>query len=488
MAASRILIIRLPCHKVYPTGPLYLLSLINKAAPQTKQQVLDLALSDRSRHVSLVARAVADFRPDVVAFSWRDVQIFSPQDLDGAMRDAFVFFHEPSLLGKLAAAFRGLRDILTFRSSLAHILHIIRKTAEANPGMKIALGGSSIRIFGRQLQSKLPGGVRVFTEAGLGSFFSWLGMVAPADLIEPAIDMDVLEAAFPQWEEYRGDVIGIQTKQGCPQDCLYCLYGFLEGKAVRHREPARVVAEIGGYARRWGARRFWLADAQLLSEPRDHVHLAAILEGTLQEGLAIEWSGYMRIHELDVPLASLMVRSGLRDLEVSLNSGAPGVLRELQLGFTVEQVMKGFEVLRQAGYAGRVLVNLSLNAPGETRETLRETIEAVKRIKRIFGDGRVMPVVFFLAVQPHTGLEQRALADGHLKQGYDPLSVMPWDVLKLIYNPPPLGGMIGRACARAFARGGDDVGERILGSIEAELQRRPAGGNAARGVAEVSGR
>jgi radical SAM superfamily enzyme YgiQ (UPF0313 family) len=306
----------------------------------------------------------------------------------------------------------------------------------------------------------------------LETFFQYLGIMPPADLIEPDVSLEDVEEAFPQWQSYRGEVVGVQTKLGCPHKCLYCLYGFLEGRAVRRRDPARVLREIAGFARRWGSKRFWFADAQLLSDRRDHDHLGAILDGIMTQGLDLQWSGYMRIHEIQPALASLMVRSGLHDLEVSLNSGAQPVIDELKLGFTVEQVIRGFEVLKNAGYTGRVLVNLSLNAPGETRETLLQTISTVRRIKEIFGNSRVVPVVFFLAIQPHTGLETRALADRRLRQGYNPLSVMPWDVLRLIYNPPPLGSLIGRACATSFARGGDDVGENVLRMIESELQKR----------------
>jgi hypothetical protein len=134
--------------------------------------------------------------------------------------------------------------------------------------------------------------------------------------------------------------------------------------------------------------------------------------------------------------------------------------------------MNGCEVLKNAGYSGKVLINLSLNAPGETRETLLSTISVIRRIKEIFGEKQVVPVVFFLAIQPHTGLETHALATAHLRQGYNPLSVMPWNVLRLIYNPPPLGSLIGRACAMAFARGGDDVGENVLRMIESGLEGR----------------
>jgi hypothetical protein len=418
-----------------------------------------------------VTEAAAQFGPDAIAFSWRDMQIFSPQHLDGAMRDAFVFFHDPSLFRKARAALRGLADIGVYHSSFAHSVGIVGRTASLFPGTQVALGGPSIRIFGDWIAGRLPNRVRVFPEMGLETFFQFLGVQGPADIIEPDLNLEELEQAFPQWQSYRGEVVGVQTKLGCPHQCLYCLYGFLEGRALRRRDPLRVVQEVAGYVQRWGSKRFWFADAQLLSDRRDHDHLGTILQGILAKGLQLQWSGYLRIHEVHSGLASLMVRSGLHELEVSLNSGAQPVLDALHLGFTVDEVMAGFRVLKDAGYGGRVFVNISLNAPGETRETLLETIATIRRIKEIFGDERVVPVVFFLAIQPHTGLESRALADGHLRPGYNPLSVMPWDVIRLIYNPPPLGSLIGRACAIAFARGGEEVGENVLRMIESGLRQ-----------------
>jgi hypothetical protein len=164
-----------------------------------------------------------------------------------------------------------------------------------------------------------------------------------------------------------------------------------------------------------------------------------------------------------------MVRSGLTDLEVSINSGSQQVVDGLKLGFRVEAVMRGLEILKAAGYARRLFLNLSLNAPGENADTLRQTIDVVRRAIALFGDGLVVPVVFFLAIQPHTGLEQAAIHAGHIRTGYDPLSVLPWNVLRLIYNPPPLGRMIGRACVRAFADGVDSPGMKVLAEIEQEI-------------------
>jgi radical SAM superfamily enzyme YgiQ (UPF0313 family) len=286
------------------------------------------------------------------------------------------------------------------------------------------------------------------------------------------LDLESLERVFPQWAAYRTEEIGVQTKRGCPHNCLYCLYGFLEGRQVRRREPDRVVREIEAYHTRWGVKRFWLADAQLLSDVSDENHLHEVLEGIRARRLDLSWSGYMRIDRLKAPLARVMVETGLRDIEIALNSGAQSVVDGLRMGFSVDDVMEGFRVLRSAGYTGRVKVDLSLNSPGETPETLRETIKFVDRVTKIFGPGRVTPVIFFLAVQPHTGLEQKALEDGSLKRGYDPISVWPWDIRKLIYNPAPLGGMIGRCCSRAFQRPGGETGNAILADLRTALWDR----------------
>jgi len=463
----RVLLVRLPCRKIYPLGPVYVAAALRRAAPLLPLRLLDLALIDPASRGRLLAETIHGFRPDVVAFSWRDVQVFSPQDMDGAMRDAFTFFYDPSLFRKARAAFSGLLHIFSYRSALSGNLSLIREARKTAPSALIAVGGPSIRIFEEPLRRHMPDQVGMITD--LEQFFPLLGVPAPENLLEPMLDLEALERVFPQWAAYRTEEIGVQTKRGCPHNCLYCLYGFLEGRQVRRREPDGVAREIEAYHTRWGAKRFWFADAQLLSDESDEHHLQEVLEGIAGRRLDLSWSGYMRINRLKPGLARVMVKTGLRDIEIALNSGAQPVLDELRMGFSVDEVMEGFRVLRSAGYRGRVKVDLSLNSPGETPETLRETVKVVDRVRGIFGPDRVTPVVFFLAVQPHTGLEKKALEDGTLKKGYNPISVWPWDIRTLIYNPPPLGRMIGRCCSRAFRRPDGERGDAILANLGTAL-------------------
>ncbi len=467
MTYPRVLLVRLPCRKIYPIGPVYVAAALRRAAPLLSLHLLDLALIDPGSRGRLLTETIAGFRPDVIAFSWRDVQVFSPQDMDGAMRDAFTFFYDPSPFRRARAAVLGLLHIFSYRSALAGNLSLLRGARKTAPSALVVVGGPSIRIFEEPLRRHMPDQVRMITD--LEQLFPLLGVPTPENLIEPMLDLEALESVFPQWAAYRTEEIGVQTKRGCPHNCLYCLYGFLEGRQIRRREPDRVVREIEAYHTRWGAKRFWLADAQLLSDASDERHLKEVLEGISARRLDLSWSGYMRINRLKPGLARLMVKTGLRDIEIALNSGAQPVLDGLKMGFSVDEVMEGFRVLQSAGYTGKVKVDLSLNSPGETPETLRETMKVLDRVRGIFGPDRVTPVVFFLAVQPHTGLEKKALEDGGLKKGYNPISVWPWDIRTLIYNPPPLSRMIGRCCSHAFRRPDGERGDAILAHLGAAL-------------------
>ena len=58
--------------------------------------------------------------------------------------------------------------------------------------------------------------------------------------------------------------------------------------------------------------------------------------------------------------------------------------------------------------------------------------------------------MFFLGVQPNTDLEVRLLSEGYLSAGYNPLSLTPWNIKKMLYNPAPLDKLIAKACLTAW--------------------------------------
>ena len=145
-----------------------------------------------------------------------------------------------------------------------------------------------------------------------------------------------------------------------------------------------------------------------------------------------------------------MVKSGVGDLEVAITAGSQKVLNSLHMGFKLEHLYDGCRYLKEAGFSGRVILNYSLNSPEETEETLLQSIESYKIVASILGEDRVFPLMFFLGVQPNTDLEKRLLSEGHLSAGYNPLSLTPWNIKKMLYNPAPLNTIIAKACLAAW--------------------------------------
>src|SRR5438132_14031642 len=105
------------------------------------------------------------------------------------------------------------------------------------------------------------------------------------------------------------------------------------------------------------------------------------MERIIAERLEIEWSGYIRTSLITAELATLMVRSGVGDLEVAITSGSQEVLNNLHMGFKLDRLYDGCRYLAEAGFRGKVILNYSLNSPKETEETLLESIESYKVVE-----------------------------------------------------------------------------------------------------------
>ena len=413
------------------------------------------------------------FRPDLVCFSWRDIQIFSPHEGDASLEQAFNFYYASNPLKRVAASFQGLRNLYRYYQDIRRNLSYPWLVHREFPDARLMIGGGAFTAFADQLIERLPDGTLGILGEGEDAILKVLnnepladerfivrehGRVskgtkhAPALLDSLTVDLPYLTSIFPQYPAYVGECIGVQSKRGCPYDCAFCLYPYIEGKRVRYRPAANVVHDIAQYYHQWGARRFWFTDAQFITGKDAYPQCTEILERIIREGLEIEWSGYVRTSLISADLAKLMVRSGVGDLEVAITAGSQQVLNSLHMGFKLEHLYDGCRYLQEAGFAGRVILNYSLNSPEETEETLLQSIESYKVVASILGEDRVFPLMFFLGVQPNTDLEQRLLSDGYLSAGYNPLSLTPWNIKKMLYNPAPLNKLIAKACLAAWNR------------------------------------
>jgi len=468
-----VLYVFLPCKKVYPTGITYLADFIHRRRPDVRQRIVDLSLYPRSERQRVLRETAAEFKPELVCFSWRDIQIFSPHEGDASLEHAFNFFYSSNPLKRIVASFQGLQNLYRYYQDIRSNLSYPWLMDKEFPHTRLMIGGGAFTAFADQLIEKLPKGILGILGEGEDAILKVLnnepltderfivrenGSIqkgtkhTPAMLDSLTVDLPYLTSIFPQYQEYVGECIGVQSKRGCPYDCSFCLYPYIEGKRVRYRPAENVVKDISQYYHQWGARRFWFTDAQFITGKDAYPQCTEILERIIKEGLDIEWSGYIRTSLITADFAKLMVKSGVGDLEVAITAGSQKVLNSMHMGFKLEHLYDGCRHLKNAGFKGRVILNYSLNSPDETEETLLQSIESYKVVASILGEDRVFPLMFFLGVQPNTDLEQRLLSEGYLSAGYNPLSLTPWNIKKLLYNPAPLNKLIAKACLIAWSR------------------------------------
>jgi radical SAM superfamily enzyme YgiQ (UPF0313 family) len=482
--------------KIFPVGPIYLADYLHKRC-DVDQRIFDLSLVNKDR-MKVLRNEIESIEPDIVAFSWRNIQIFAPKQEDPSLENAFEFYYSRNPVRKLKAAIFGLRALIKQMSTTAEILDYIN-TIVRDYDSRVVLGGPAFSIFPEQIINKLEEGVlgvigegeeamlkvaegktneeiisdeRVVFRRGREIFKGKQSRHIDFENMEN-VDYEYISGIFPGFREYLDEYIGIQTKRGCPYKCIFCGYPYLEGKHVRCRKPSAIVDEVQMLQENFGAKKMWFVDSNFISSKKTIPHTTEILQGIVRRGLDIEWGGYIRINYINDGLARAMMDSGIVHLELSPTSGSPRIIRELRMGFRLEDFIRACETIRNAGYRGQeVIVNYSLNAPGETRETLQESIDTYKRICGIFGEENVKPYIFFLGIQSHTQLEEIAFNKGILPRGYNPLAIDPRYVNKVIYNPPPLDKLLVKSYLNALSEHGynSNVGKYVLANLEKELQ------------------
>jgi len=508
--AHSVLYVRLPVWKIWPGGVVYLADFIHKQRPDIRQEILDLALIEPGQRRARLRERLLDLRPDVVAFSWRNMQTFGPHPENDALEVVMSFDHSPILWRRAKATWDAIGIIWDYAAARLRNFGYLRLARRLLPDARLAVGGTAVSIFGKYVARKCPTDTVVVIGEGEQAMLSIVdGFTSPAghhwykdrsgniahsnadesfDLAQlTAVDFRYIESIFHGFREYLDGTIGVHTKRGCPFQCHFCLYNKIEGDRQRYRDPVEVAKEVETLSTVYGVKHIWFTDAQFCSTKRSTRHVEAILDEMIAREVKVRWTGYLRLNHLTRDIAAKMLMSGLESIDLSF-TGTQEVIDSLTLGYDLEQQMAAFRLFKEAGYTDQqVKLYMPLNAPGETRQTLKATIERIHELYGLFGRDNVLPFIFFIGVQPDTPIERKLIAAGYLAADYNPLTLNPFVIKKLLYNPQPLGRMIGRAYLEAYeSRGAADdyVGRATMEILEHQLATsEPGSGSGAPVVA-----
>lgn len=498
----RVLYVRLPCNPIFPLGVVYLADHLHKLFPNLEQRIFDLGTVPPLDFASALDACVDQFRPTLLVFSWRDIQIYAPVGGRGGnpLQYAFEFFYARNPFVKLRGALGGFRVTSAYYAELWRNLGLIKRglkrAQKYHPEARLVVGGGAVSVFYEQLGKKLPAGTIVSVGEGETLLEKLLrgqdfrdercyvaGEAKPRDRLihewptpiqKTACNYDYINSIWPEFEYYFQEsdfYVGVQTKRGCPHNCCYCVYTVVEGKQVRVNPADEVVAEMRQLYDR-GIRNFWFTDAQFIPARKYIDDAIELLQKIVDSGMQdVHWAAYIRADNLTPQLCDLMVKTGMNYFEIGITSGSQELVRKMRMGYNLRTVLQNCRDLKAAGFNDVVSVNYSFNVIDERPETIRQTIAYHRELESIFGADKVEPAIFFIGLQPHTHLEEYALDKGILQAGYDPMSLMPWTAKKLLWNPEPMGSFFGEVCLQAWKQNPNDFGREVMRILESKLGR-----------------
>lgn len=172
----------------------------------------------------------------------------------------------------------------------------------------------------------------------------------------------------------KGAYAFIVTSRGCPAGCKYCIKHVSYQFSVRLRSPEKLLEEIQ-LLYDLGVRHIHMY-SDLFTVSRDQVvELCRLL---IEKGPKVTWTCNSRVDYVDEEVLSLMGRAGCELISWGIESGNEEILKRAHKGYRMEQAYNALRWARQAGIKnwGYFIIGL----PGETKETIRETIDFSKKL------------------------------------------------------------------------------------------------------------
>lgn len=208
------------------------------------------------------------------------------------------------------------------------------------------------------------------------------------------------------------EAVGIETKRGCALGCMYCIYGFLNGKLLRPRDPARIVDEIELLARDHGLQRFTFVDS-VFNIPQRHAE--GICNEIIKRGLKVTWSAWFNEKGLTRAFVELARDAGCRNVILSPDGYSDQALRALGKNIRARDIRDSYQVLKSLG-GFEVSYNFFKNPPGQSLTAVLSLLWFAVKAKREMGR-RVHFEFNAMRIEPNTKLYDLACAEGVITEG-----------------------------------------------------------------------
>jgi len=185
------------------------------------------------------------------------------------------------------------------------------------------------------------------------------------DLSENSIDWDLFSG---QVDEYAL----VRTSTSCPFSCAFCGYPSHAGR-YRTASLEAVEKELNGLDKIKSLKHITFIDGTPNIPPKRYKKILKMIQ---KNNYHFKWNSNLRCQFLDRETAELMKETGCDGVYLGIESGSNKILNNMNKAVTVEEYYKAIEMLNK--YDIPAFGCFVLGFPGETDETVQETMKFIK--------------------------------------------------------------------------------------------------------------
>jgi anaerobic magnesium-protoporphyrin IX monomethyl ester cyclase len=339
----------------YPLGLAYLHSYLENEGHEV--QTLFLNNHDYQYCFAKVKNALADFQPDIIGF-----------------------------------------QILTANRTSS--FNLIEYAKENYPETQIIIGGIHTTIMHEQIIQKFPYVIAILGEGEItvsqlilelskpdpdlnqidGIVFMHHGEIVKTNPRQLIKNLD--ELPFPKHELFfdkKRTSGGIITSRGCPFKCSFCCLDVQSQRIIRKRSVANIIAEIEMMIKRFPQMtKIWIHDDSFFI---DNDRVIDFCDEIIKRQIKIDFTCSARVKPISQKMVDKLEAANFKKILLGLESGDEGILKNCHKGINQSDVIKAFKMFAQTNMD--VTAFLIIGLPGETKTTVRETANFVKKLQRI---------------------------------------------------------------------------------------------------------
>lgn len=309
---------------------------------------------------------------------------------------------------------------------------IVRYCHKHYPDVKIVIGGMHVSVMWPQLIEEFPylvacrgEGERTFhdlicawekgesieTINGIAYRENGKNVVTPeAKLID---DLD--ELPFPKHSLFVDEnkrLANLLTSRGCPYKCNFCVLDALSRRKVRFRTGENIADEVEQLLSDYpNIQTIWIHDdAFMINKDRT----LDFCEAIIRRGIKTQFIASARFRPINEEVVHKMKEAGFVQVLFGLETGADPVLKGIKKGISKDDVRYGQKLFSRVGIKATAFLIAGL--PGETDDTIQETIDFIHEIQSInylFYDDIGMAMIY-----PGTEMYDIAKATGKIDDSY----------------------------------------------------------------------